>query len=568
MKIEPDDFVTQKEPDSKKTATIIGALIVITFIILLVIIVAIASVQTESKLSLLVNGNAVNYAADTFIISEDGKIYVSIKDIAPLVGYSAHNGEYKIDVEDPSKNFVEAIDGTESASFYLNSKIISKVKPRTNNDYENVTIQDPIIEINEKLYTTSEGFTVGFNSLFEYSAERNAIGITTLPALVEAYSARLAEFQYVSMSDDFNNQKALIYGMIVASNESGNYGVITTSGSEIIGPRYSKIQFIESSGEFIVTNSNNYVGIAYSTGKNKISVSYDEIKVIDSVLGLYLVKKDDKYGVIDSMENIIVHTECDQIGINTSEFITDNIKNQYILYDKIIPVKINGKWRLLDTSGQRLSNDDYDSLGFTGNDAVKKVVNNTLLLGDSETIVVSRDNKYGGIDVKGNELIQVRYDAIYSVTSEGVTTYNILYNDVEYDALELINKMKEVLGYAKTNNDQSKEQTNIKPDNPEENTNNSNTQGNNTNNPEAESFNSQFSSYEGNGKAASQVRELLDIVIANNQSNVEHKVGINEMTEEDKINKYSERLENEKTYNISLSKNNETGYVNDIQITN
>ena len=59
-------------------------------------------------------------------LQKTGKIYVSIRDIAQYVGYEAHNGEYKIDVEDTNKMYVEAKDGTETTSFFLNSTTISK----------------------------------------------------------------------------------------------------------------------------------------------------------------------------------------------------------------------------------------------------------------------------------------------------------------------------------------------------------------------------------------------------------------------------------------------------------
>lgn len=252
--------------------------------------------------------------------------------------------------------YVEALNETETTSFYLNSDTISKVAPNSNEDYENITISEPVVMINTKLYVISDGFTVAFNSLFNYNQATNTITIQTLPNLIEAYSAAIENYGYSNLSEEFNNQKALIYGMIVASKETtGKFGVVSNAGNEIISPRYNSIKFVESSREFIITNSSEKVGIAYNNGKTKITVSYDEIKVIDSTLGLYLVKSNNKYGIIDSSENFIVHIEYDQIGIDTSSFPADNIKNQYILYDNIIPAKLNGKWQLLDIQGNRLT---------------------------------------------------------------------------------------------------------------------------------------------------------------------------------------------------------------------
>ena len=391
-------------------------------------------------------------------LQKTGKIYVSIRDIAQYVGYEAHNGEYKIDVEDTNKMYVEAKDGTETTSFFLNSTTISKVAPDTTDDYENVIIPEPVTSINGKMYIVGEGFIVGFNSLLSYNSEENQITIQTLPNLLEQYTARIADYGYTQISEDFNNQKALIYGMIVASKESTEkFGVVSIDGTEILSPRYNNIEFDESPGEFIITNSSSKVGIAYTDGKTKITVAYDEIKVMDSELGLYLVKSNNKYGVIDSSETTIIYIEYDQIGIDTTLFPADNIKNQYILYDKIIPAKINEKWRLFDTSGNRITEVEYDTVGFVNEDD-DVVENNALTIGETGTVVVGVAEKYGGIDVKGDELIQIRFDQIFSETNAGQTKYYILYNGTEYDAIEYINAMKKSLGYEEEENE-----TNITP---------------------------------------------------------------------------------------------------------
>lgn len=384
-----------------------------------------------------------------------GKIYVSVRDIAPLVGYEAHNGEYKVDVEDPNKMYVESKDKKETTSIYYNSQTISKVAPGTNNDYDNITISEPIARENDQLYVISDGFVTIFNSTFNYNEAKNTITIQTLPNLVKKYTETIANYEYAKISEDFNNQKALVYGLIVGSREDGKFGVKTVDGIEVISPRYDKIEYVESAGEFIITNSSKKVGIVYNTGKTKINVSYDQIKVLDSSLGLYLVKSNNKYGIINSEENFIIHIEYDQIGIDATKFATDNLKNQYILYDNIIPVKVNEKWRLFDIKGNRLTSDEYDVIGFENTDTRDRIVNNTVAIGDTKTVIVgknkddnSKNKVYGGVDVKGNTLIPISFEAIYSTTSSGITNYYILNNGKEYDAVELINAIKLRLGYS------------------------------------------------------------------------------------------------------------------------
>ncbi len=451
MQIEQETIgqTTKKGP---KVATIIAILIGITAIVVIAIILLIMA-RREKELSVIIDGQVTQVPQDTFIFTDDGKIYVSIRDIAPYVGYEVHNGEYKIDIEDMTKMYIEAIDGTETTSFYLNSTTINKVEPTPNKDYESLTIKEPVAKVNEKMYIIDEGFCVGFNSLFGYNKEKNQIIIQTLPNLIEQYKTKISEYGYSEISDEFNNKKALIYGMIVASKDNNSkYGVIDIQGNEILSPRYNKIEFIEGTGEFIITNSSEKVGIAYSTGKTKISVSYDEIKVIDNDLGLYLVKTNNKYGIIDSNERNIIYTEYDQIGIDASKFPNDNIKNQYILYNAIIPAKINNKWILFDIKGNRIINKEYDIIGFSkGSNTEGRIFENALTIGDTKTIIVGNtienDEVYGGIDVKGNELIPVSFEKIYSLKSNGIVSYYIWHNLKNYSAVDYIEVMKRKLGY-------------------------------------------------------------------------------------------------------------------------
>ena len=361
MQIE-NDF---NQTNTKKSSNIMKVLIIMMVIIIIAvvgIIIAIMSLQ-EKPLTVSINGLRARFAEDTFVFDDNGKIYISIRDIAPELNYEAHNGEYKVDTEDTNKMYVEAVDETETTSFYLNSTTISKVVPNTTDNYMNITIDEPIIEKKGKMYITSEGFTPAFNSTFTYDKNTNNISIQTLPYLYEYYSSIINQLGYAAISEEFNNQKAIIYGMIVASKEnSGKYGVISLTGNEIISPRYDNIEFIENSKEFIITNSSKKVGIVYSTSETKISVSYDEIKVIDSDLGLYLVKSNDKYGIINSQEDLIIHIEYDKIGIDTTLYPTDNITNSYILYGTYIPVMQNGKWGLFNIQGQKILEAEYDGL--------------------------------------------------------------------------------------------------------------------------------------------------------------------------------------------------------------
>ena len=93
MKIEKDEIIKTKSPkaESSKVTKIVITLIVLTLLIVIGIVILI-SVLGKEKLVVTVDGKKVSFNEDTFLFTENnGDVYLSIKDIAPLVGYDSHN---------------------------------------------------------------------------------------------------------------------------------------------------------------------------------------------------------------------------------------------------------------------------------------------------------------------------------------------------------------------------------------------------------------------------------------------------------------------------------------------
>lgn len=92
MKIENEDIIQTKNPNSgKKITTLVSALIAITLVIVIGIIVLIMNMQGK-KLSVTIDGVKTSVNPDVFMFTENNDdVYVSIRDIATLVGYEAHN---------------------------------------------------------------------------------------------------------------------------------------------------------------------------------------------------------------------------------------------------------------------------------------------------------------------------------------------------------------------------------------------------------------------------------------------------------------------------------------------
>ena len=442
MEIISNNLYNSETNKNKKTVRIIIILIVILILLLGGIITAVIYLKGQ-QFRTYVDGKIVNTSEDLFIIDNaNNKVYVSIKDIASYLGYETHNGEYKVLSEDSNKCYVES--ANETASFYLNSNKINKVAPETEDDYESYTISEPVRSVNDKLYILSEGIEIGFNVSFTYNSEKNRVEIYTLPYLVSYYNPQIVKYGFNKISDNFNNQKAILSNMFIVSKKTDKderVGVINSNGEEIIATRYDEIEFNENTQEFFVS-SNKKVGILTSNGSVKIKIDYDQIKSIDKNLGFYLVKKDNKYGIVNEQANYIIHMECDEIGVDTTKYTSNNIENQYILFNNAIPVRQGQKWGLYNKDGQIILPIEYDRIGCSETSAQKKTTNSILVIPEYEAIVIGKDKTYGIIDSTGKVLVPCVLNIVYSITTGGIEEYYMEYNNQTYNIKEYFEQNK------------------------------------------------------------------------------------------------------------------------------
>lgn len=449
--------IYEKEQKNKKIMKIIIIILIVLLIVSLGLGIYIAYLKAEQfKFDVdgirLSNNSIPN---DLFKYNED-KLYISLRDIAPIIGYKYNNGGYKQYTEDINKCYLES--NYEVCTFENNSKKIYKT-PSTIIDYEYFTIEDEITMIDNKLYISPEGLMKACNIIFYYDQEKNHVIINTLSYLVASYTIT---YKDSALNTSFNNQKALLDGFMVVQNYDNTitdnvnrnnirYGINDLQNNEIVGMKYTKIEYIESNKEFIVTTPENKVGIISADGTTKVSPQYDSLKQIDKDLNLYLVVNNNKKGVIEKNGKILIYLEYDEIGINMNDFPTNDIKNQYLLFNNAIPVKQNGKWGLFNIRGEQILPIEYKSIGcITKNSAYNSVV----VIPDVNAIVVEKEYEieknrkvsyYGIVDLYGRILIQPNLlDTVYSVTSNGRDEYSMVNNGTTYNVIEYINKWSKV----------------------------------------------------------------------------------------------------------------------------
>lgn len=452
--------ISEKEQKAKKTMKMILISLIILLIVSIILFVCIY-ILTQQQFKFIVDGKRTT-ATNGLFLYEGDDVYISIKDISSIIGYKYYNGGYKQYTEDLNKCYIE--NDNEVCTFEEGSNKIYKT-PKDKIDYEYYTIDENIKNINGKLYISVEGISVGCNIKIQYSKEENRISINTLPYIANYYTQTYVNS---AVATNFKNQKALLYDLMIvqnientdkegmsANNKNIRYGIYTVDGKEIVGTKYTNIEFIESTQEFLVTTIENKVGIITAEGDTKVSPQYDDLKQIDKDLNLYLATNNNKKGIIEKNGKILIYLEYDEIGIDTTQFQTNDIKNGYILFNNAIPVKQNGKWGLYNIKGNIILPLEYDGLGSIAGKSTDKTLNNILLIPDIKGIVVSKiyeseDKKkttlYGIVNYIGKELVPTALTTIYSVTNNGRDEYTMINNGTSYDVIEYANKyLKEKL---------------------------------------------------------------------------------------------------------------------------
>ena len=213
--------------------------------------------------------------------------------------------------------------------------------------------------------------------------------------------------------------------------------------------------FNENLQEFYVTSTTNKVGVVTTDTDTKINLLYDDIVMLDKEQGLYLVRNSGKYGVLDSKGRTIIHQEYNSIGVKSTDFPADTIKNKYLLFGNLIPVFQNGKWGAFDIKGNLIIPVEYDVLGYTASssgNSSQRIVNNLLIIPNYKAIVFGKEmetedkkkiKKYALIDYQGKVIVDTLLDSAYSVTSSGENTYYMEYNSNLFNIEEFIDEFYE-----------------------------------------------------------------------------------------------------------------------------
>ena len=454
----------KKQPtkNNKIRSIIIILIVVLTILCIAIIGLILYLAKNPSDEGVYIDNN---YYPDLYAIFDvkqdengDTTIYVPIKEFASLtyksLGYVGYKGEYNPKTEDESKCHILK-ENCEVTIFTEDSDVIYKLNlQNNNNEYETYKIDSKVFNNNGKLYTSLNGIEKAFNVKFSFEGKNSEIiKIKSMENIIKEKEETLKNItnkEYGQLNPEtikYSDAKTVLENLLIVKNKNNQYGLVKTDTipSFILEPKYDNISYICQSESFLVSSDKKY-GIFSKDGKMKIDILYDEIVSMGQDYGLYVVKVDDKFGVVDENGKIIIYPENEKVGIDIEPFSYNNIKNGYILLNKLIPVKKNTLWAFYNIDGKLLTNTEkfYKNIGCTD---IKGENNSYPLLEIPECdLVVVQDtkDKFSVVNTDGDDnILPFILERIYIKVIDGERKYIIQKDKKEYDVIELLKRKTE-----------------------------------------------------------------------------------------------------------------------------
>ena len=463
--IDERDVAYEQEKKRKIFKTLITAIVVL--IIIAIILLIFVKIRNSSKLKLNVDGKEISNIESTLIlkdekgkiVEENGQIFLSVRDVSNLLSRQYYNSEYKKKGEDKTKCQIR--NENEYSSYISGSNVFYKaivtendgLVQNTNNqltefetipekntvDYEYFTLNSDTKYVNDIIYADASAIELGFNVIISYDSSKKTITISSLDYL-EGLAKGIRNDVVDSAEYDYINKRLFKYGMCIVKDEDGNLGVGSYTNrdkitSYVASCKYSSIKFNEATKTLsVITSDDNKDGILLIDLENQeitknMTSQYDEIKSIDNNFEYFLVKNEDKYGIMDSNGMVIIEPSFEEIGVNDGKY-TD-VSNKYILNSKYIPVKQNGLWGLYDISGNKLIDPKYPEFGCALAQSGESVTVVPNVQGSADAVVFLYNKEkslYGLYNAQTGETIAISLVEVFKKVEDGNYYINYVIN--------------------------------------------------------------------------------------------------------------------------------------------
>lgn len=453
-----------KSDNGNKKVFIAGGVALVVLILIIVALLAIVTTLNKNKISLTVNSK--KYSTSSYLINKDETIYIAIEDLTKIMDGSYTYKSGNKDSEDDNDCYVT--NGRESTFFEADSKEIYKILEETN-EIEFYTLDKPVIKENGKIYMPIDAVELALN--INYSNDNNKYNLNSIGFLEGYYNQEQSKLfipdeSIVWDTEHYSNIKLLKYGLVVVKDQDNKLGIsrisastdkkskiTTVSTSPLITTKYTDIKYVEKYSELIVETENGQGIVKLDTKdgnfttKTLILPQYEILMPMSD--DLYIVgetKKTEeqssskdvvKYGIVNKDGDEILPVEYDQIGIDATKFLNNDLKNQYVIFDNLVPVKKDNLCGFVNLNGQTVIDLLYSDFGCTETNSNS----NVFIIPEEDAIVMKNGENYSIISNTGKTIIG-KLVRVYKEIEDGKEDYTMLTQTKKSNVINSIKDMK------------------------------------------------------------------------------------------------------------------------------
>ena len=197
--------------------------------------------------------------------------------------------------------------------------------------------------------------------------------------------------------------------------DGGKQKLIDLTENVVIEEGFDEIKSVTARG--IIYTKNNFYGEKSTAGEEYIEAKYQDLKEVKE--GIYIAKQNDKYGVIDTEQNVKIPFEY--IGIKYNQkaelFISENEQYETLIIDKEYNTKLTGILSEINEEKEYIKmrigeEHKYYNLKLEEKENTEILTENTLFLS-------KKDGKYGYVNKKGETVVDYIYDDATEQNEQG-----------------------------------------------------------------------------------------------------------------------------------------------------
>lgn len=217
------------------------------------------------------------------------------------------------------------------------------------------------------------------------------------------------------------------FGLVSAENEHLKWGFIDEFGREMIPFEYVEVREFDEYGVAVARKGEEYYMLD-TQGMHIGNTAYSFVDTVNCKPGTYIVKKDDKAGIVDSQGKYVLAPEYDDLDGFESGFARVCIDGKWGFmnenYEIVIPCKfdkeywfgipectsaaVNKRWGVIDSKGEWIIEPQYDLV---------------IALDSTEYFEAEQDGYHFYID-RQNNIVSNKYEGFSDLYKERPFTLN------------------------------------------------------------------------------------------------------------------------------------------------